>query len=138
MKPVMGKSSSTTGAVWRCAHVDPAWAWCVTGSSSEMMEGEIRGRSWLHLHSSIALPWAPFWGRHTHLRSVMMTYYWIETPLDRFGAPIQLPHWSQGNCSHKARALPSSAVDMACFLLSAQTVRMSYSYGRNSSKKARP
>ena len=85
-----------------------------------MMEGEIRGRSWLHSQSSIALPWGPFWGRDTHLRSVMMTYYWIETPLDSFGAPIQPQHWSQGDCSHKAHALPSSAIDMASLLLSAQ------------------
>ena len=103
-----------------------------------MMEGEIRGRSWLHLHSSIALPWGPIWGRDTHFRSVMMTSYWIETPLDRFGAPIQLQHWSQGDCSHKARALPSSADDMACFFLRAQTVRMSYSYPRDSDKEAQP
>ena len=27
-----------------------------------MMEGEIRGRSWLHLQSSIALPWGAVLG----------------------------------------------------------------------------
>ena len=71
---------------------------------------------------------------------IMMTYYSIETPFDSFGAPIQPQHWSQGDCSHKAHALPSSVVDMASLLLSAQctdseNVRIPQA---NSDNKAQP